>query len=452
MARLFGTDGVRGVANRDLDCMLAYRIGVVGAYVLTNEVHSPRILIGMDTRKSGPMLAAALTAGICSVGGDVLNVGVLPTPALAYLVRLYEADAAVMISASHNPMEYNGIKWFDGRGFKLSDAIEDRIEDMIRTDAPLPKPEGREVGTVIPAPRAARDYCDYLVSKSTGRFDGLKVVLDCANGATSYIGKKVFERLGAEVVATSCEPDGMNINDDCGSTHPESLQQKVVATGADIGFAFDGDADRLISCDEHGNIVDGDQAMGILALHMQKKGTLKNDTLVITVMSNLGLKKRMQRAGIRLAETKVGDRYVLENMLANGHAIGGEQSGHIILLDHNSTGDGMMSAISLLNVVAETKLPLSKLADEIPTFPQVLVNVIVANDAKPAAMEDAELLAKKDEIERKMAGDGRVLIRASGTEPLMRIMLEGKAEDAILNDALELAHIIVKKYNGKIKA
>ena len=222
--------------------------------------------------------------------------------------------------------------------------------------------------------------------------------------------------------------------------------------GADIGFACAGDADRLISCDEHGNIVDGDQAMGILALHMQKKGTLKNDTLVITVMSNLGLQKRLQRAGIRLAETKVGDRYVLENMLANGHAIGGEQSGHIILLDHNSTGDGMMSAISLLNVVAETKLPLSKLADEIPTFPQVLVNVIVANDAKPAAMEDAELLAKKDEIERKMAGDGRVLIRASGTEPLMRIMLEGKAEDAILNDALELAHIIVKKYNGKIKA
>lgn len=452
MARLFGTDGVRGIANRDLNCELAFKIGAVGAFVLTNEVHSPRILIGMDTRRSGPMLAAALTAGICSVGGDVLNVGVLPTPALAYLVRLYEADAAVMISASHNPMEYNGIKWFDGRGFKLSDEIEDRIEAMIQSGEPMPRPEGREVGTVIPAPRAARDYRDYLVSKSTGRFDGLKVVLDCANGATSYIAKQVFERLGAEVIATFCEPDGTNINDDCGSTHPESLQQKVVAAGADIGFAFDGDADRLISCDEHGNIVDGDQAMGILALHMQKKGTLKNNTLVITVMSNLGLKKRMGQAGIHIAETKVGDRYVLENMLENGHAIGGEQSGHIILLEHNSTGDGMMSAIALLNVVADEKKPLSALANEIPEFPQVLVNVTVENEAKAAAMADEELAAKKEEIERAMNGDGRVLIRASGTEPLMRIMLEGRDEKEILGYALELAHILVRKHKGKIKA
>jgi len=452
MARLFGTDGVRGIANRDLSCELAFKIGAVGACVLTNEVHSPRILIGMDTRRSGEMLAAALTAGICSVGGDVVRVGVLPTPALAYLVRLYEADAAVMISASHNPMEYNGIKWFDGCGFKLSDEIEDRIEAMIASDEELPHPEGRDVGTVIPAPRAARDYCDYLVSKSTGRFDGLKVVLDCANGATSYIGRKVFERLGAEVIATSCEPDGTNINDDCGSTHPESLQQKVVATGADIGFAFDGDADRLISCDEHGNIVDGDQAMGILAMHMKSKGTLKKDTLVITVMSNLGLKKRMREAGILLAETKVGDRYVLEEMLKNGYNLGGEQSGHLILLDNNSTGDGMMSAIALLNVVADTKLPLSKLADEIPQFPQVLVNVTVANDRKAAAIEDPELIAAKEAVEKEMNGDGRVLLRLSGTEPLVRIMLEGKDEKDILDKALTMARIVVKNHGGKIKA
>lgn len=452
MARLFGTDGVRGVANRDLDCTLAFKIGAVGAYVLANEVHSPRILIGMDTRLSGPMLAAALTAGICSVGGNVLNVGVIPTPAMAYLVRLYEADAAVMISASHNPMEYNGIKWFDGNGFKLSDALEDRIEEIIRSGETLPHPEGRDVGTVIEAPRARQDYCDYLVSKSAGRFEGLKVVLDCANGATSAIGREVFERLGATVIATFCWPDGMNINDDCGSTHPERLQQLVVANGADLGFAFDGDADRLISCDEHGNIVDGDQAMGILALSMQKKGTLKNDTLVITVMSNLGLKKRMQQAGIRVVETKVGDRYVLENMLENGHSIGGEQSGHIILLDHNTTGDGMMSAIALLNAVAESGKRLSQLANDIPEYPQVLVNVVVDNDKKADAMADEALLRRKAEVESVLGDNGRVLVRASGTEPLIRIMLEGQDEKEILDLALSLAHILVNNHSGRIKA
>lgn len=451
MARMFGTDGVRGIANRDLDCTLAFKIGAVGAYVLTNEVHSPRILVGMDTRKSGTMLGAALSAGICSVGGDVMNVGVLPTPALAYLVRLYEADAAVMISASHNTMEFNGIKWFSGKGFKLSDEIEDRIEAMIRENAPLPKPEGRDVGTIIPAPRAVNDYCDFLVSQSTGRFEGLKVVLDCANGATSSVGRKVFERLGAEVTAICCEPDGLNINDDCGSTHPENLQQKVVALGADIGFAFDGDADRLISCDEHGSIVDGDRAMGILAMHMKEKGTLHKNTLVITVMSNLGLKMRMKEAGIDLVETKVGDRYVLESMLENGYSIGGEQSGHIILLDRNTTGDGMMSAISLLNVLADTGRPLSALADEIPVFPQVLVNVIVDNAEKPAAMADEELLKRKDEIEAALGGNGRVLLRPSGTEPLIRVMLEGKDEKRILDYALELAHVIVNRHNGRIR-
>lgn len=452
MARLFGTDGVRGIANRELDCTLAYKIGAVGACVLTNEVHSPRILIGMDTRKSGPMLGAALSAGICSVGGDVVDVGVVPTPALAHLVRLYDADAAVMISASHNPMEFNGIKWFNSKGFKLSDEIEDRIEEMIRTDASLPRPEGREVGTIIPAPRAARDYADFLVSKSEGRFDGLKVVLDCANGASSAIAGKVFERLGAEVIVTGCAPDGMNINDDCGSTHPEALQQKVVETGADIGFAFDGDADRLISCDEHGVIVDGDRAMGILAMHMKSKGKLKKDTLVLTVMSNLGLKKRMEEAGIAVSETKVGDRYVLEDMLENGYNIGGEQSGHVILLDHNTTGDGMMTAIALLNVLADTGAAFSKLADEIPVYPQVLVNVTISNELKADAMDDREIAEKKQEIEERLNGNGRVLIRASGTEPLMRVMLEGADEKEILDYALEIAHIYVKKYNGRIKA
>ena len=453
MARLFGTDGVRGIANAELDPALAFRIGAAGAFVLANEVHSPRILIGRDTRLSGPMLSAALTAGICSVGGNAVDVGVLPTPAMAYLARLYEADAAVMISASHNPMEYNGIKWFDGNGFKLSDALEDRIEQLVRGDgAQLPRPTGRDVGTVISAPRARQDYCDYLAGKSAGRFEGLKVVLDCANGATSAIGREVFERLGATVIATFCWPDGMNINDECGALHPERLQQLVVANGADIGFAFDGDADRLISCDEHGNIVDGDQAMGILALSMQKKGKLAKDTLVITVMSNLGLKKRMEQAGIRVAETKVGDRYVLEHMLEHGYSIGGEQSGHIILLAHNTTGDGMLSAIALLNAVAESGRRLSELAADIPQYPQVLVNVAVKNERKAAAMEDEALLAAKAEVEAQLGGNGRVLVRASGTEPLIRIMLEGQDEKQILELALSLAHILVERYDGKIRA
>lgn len=451
MARMFGTDGVRGIANKDLDCALAFRLGAAGAFVLTSEVHAPRILIGMDTRKSGPMLGAALSAGVCSVGGDVLDVGVLPTPAMAYLVRLYEADAAVMISASHNPMEYNGIKWFDGRGFKLSDGIEDRIEAIIKNNEPLPVPVGRDVGRIIPVPRAAQDYKKYLIEMSTGRFDGLKAVLDCANGATSFLAQEVFQALGATVIASSCAPDGSNINDRCGSTHPERLQQLVVYHGADIGFAFDGDADRLISCDEHGNIVDGDQAMGILALSMKKHGTLKGNTLVITVMSNLGLKKRMKEAGVDIAETAVGDRYVLENMLLNGYSIGGEQSGHVILLDKNSTGDGMMSAIALLNVLAETNEPLSKLAREIPQFPQVLVNVIVPEASKEAAMHDEALLAKKAEVEKELGDNGRVLLRASGTEPMIRIMLEGPDEDAILKLALSMAHILVREYEGRIK-
>jgi len=451
MARLFGTDGVRGIANRDLNCELAHKIGAVGAYVLTNEVHSPRILIGMDTRKSGPMLGAALSSGVCSVGGDVLDVGILPTPAMAYLVRLYEADAAVMISASHNPMEYNGIKWFDQNGYKLSDEIEDRIEAIIASGEEIPRPEGREVGRIIPAVRARMDYCDYLVEQSEFRFEGLRIVLDCANGSTSFIAKDVFERLGAEVIAKSCAPDGTNINDHCGATHPERLQQMVVNYGADLGFAFDGDADRLISCDEYGNIVDGDQAMGILALSMQEHGTLSENTLVLTVMSNLGLKNALKEAGIKIAETKVGDRYVLECMRENGYSLGGEQSGHIILLSRNTTGDGMMSAIALLGVVAETKKRLSKLAARIPQYPQVLVNVNVENGKKAAALDDPDLAAKTKEIESYLGKKGRVLVRASGTEPLVRIMLEGQDEKEILDLALSLAHIIVKKFDGKIR-
>jgi len=439
MARLFGTDGVRGIANRDLSCELAFKIGAVGACVLTNEVHSPRILIGMDTRRSGEMLAAALTAGICSVGGDVVRVGVLPTPALAYLVRLYEADAAVMISASHNPMEYNGIKWFDGCGFKLSDEIEDRIEAMIASDEELPHPEGRDVGTVIPAPRAARDYCDYLVSKSTGRFDGLKVVLDCANGANYKIAPLALEELGAEVFRLGTDPNGLNINYQCGSLHPETLQAKVREVRADIGLALDGDADRLLVVDEKGRLLDGDQIMAICADDLMKKGKLNNNTLVGTVMSNMALEVFMQQRGGTLLRSKVGDRYVIEAMRQNNANLGGEQSGHLIFRDYGTTGDGLLAALQILRIMRETGKPLSELASILKPYPQVLLNVKVTR--KTPFEECEKLMQTQKDVEAQLAGKGRVLLRYSGTENLCRIMVEGENEELVRRSASLLAEV-----------
>lgn len=452
MGRLFGTDGVRGIANGSLSCELAMRIGAAGACVLTNEVHSPRILIGMDTRKSGDMLSSALTAGICSVGGDVVHVGVVPTPGLAYLVRLYDADAAVMISASHNSMEYNGIKWFDGRGYKLSDALEDEIEAIMKENRPLPAPTGAAVGRVTRVRRAMDEYREFLVSTADTRLDGMRIVLDCANGAASESARQVFCDLGAEVMSFSDEPDGYNINDLCGSTHPERMQQLVYELGADVGLAFDGDADRLIATDERGRIVDGDRILGICALDMHTRGVLKGDTLVITVMSNLGLKRRLKQAGIQIEETAVGDRYVLERMMEKGYNLGGEQSGHIIFTDHHTTGDGMLSAIQLMNVLKRSGKRMSALAAEIPIYPQVLVNVRVAEEKKAAAMNDAQLKAAIEALEKTLGEDGRVLVRASGTEPLIRIMLEGKDEEEIRDHAVSLAHILEKNHEGKLKA
>ena len=452
MARLFGTDGVRGIANRDLSIELAMKIGVAGAYVLTSEVHKPRILMGRDTRLSGDMLAAALTAGICSVGGDVIDVGVIPTPAMAYLARLYEADAAVMVSASHNTMEYNGIKWFNGKGFKLSDELEDRIEQLINEGFTFERPEGAEVGHVIIAKKAAEEYKDFLKSTAAHRFDGITVVLDCANGASAELAYDVFTDLGAKVYSHADEPDGININSKCGSTHPERLQELVAESDADVGFAFDGDADRVIATDERGNIVDGDRIMGMCAKVMKEQGRLKENTLVVTVMSNIGLKKRMKELGINIAETKVGDRYVLEKMLQDGYSIGGEQSGHIIFLDKNTTGDGMLSAIQTLDVMKATGKKMSALAADIPIFPQVLVNVIVDNSVKQEAMKDADLLEKIREVEQKMGDSGRVLVRASGTEPLIRVMLEGQDTKEIDTYAVYIAKVLEQKFGGKIKS
>lgn len=451
MARMFGTDGVRGVANKDLSCELALKIGKAGAYVLTNEVHQPRILLGRDTRLSGDMLSAALTAGICSVGGDVIDVGVIPTPAMAYLARAYEADAAVMVSASHNTMEYNGIKWFDGKGFKLSDGLEDEIEKLIKEGMDFELPTGENVGHVIIAKRAVQEYKEFLKSTARNRFDGLTVMLDCANGAASAIAYDVFTELGARVYPRADEPDGININNKCGSTHPERLQELVAESDADAGFAFDGDADRVIATDERGNIVDGDRIMGICAKAMKAQGRLKKDTLVVTVMSNIGLKKRMTELGINVAETKVGDRYVLEEMLKEGYSIGGEQSGHVIFLDKNTTGDGMLTAIQVLDVMKSTSRRMSALANDIPIYPQVLVNVIVDNEIKHQAMEDQDLWQRIREVEGKLGSSGRVLVRASGTEPIIRVMLEGQNTDEISDCAIYIVKVLEQKYKGKIR-
>ena len=451
MGRLFGTDGVRGIANRDLSCELAMQIGMAGAQVLTNDVHHPRILIGRDPRRSGDMLAAAISAGICAVGGDVIDVGVIPTPAMAYLVRLYEADAAVMVSASHNTMEYNGVKWFNSEGFKLSDALEDEIEHIIREGGPFDRPVGEDVGHVIIALRAKDEYKEFLKSAARESFEGITVVLDCANGASAEIASEVFSALGARVISKADEPDGNNINEGCGSTYPELLQEIVAESGADVGFAFDGDADRVIAADERGNIVDGDRILGICAKVMHQEGRLGGDTLAITVMSNLGLKKHMQSIGVSVSETAVGDRYVLERMLEKGYTLGGEQSGHVIFLDKNTTGDGMLTAIEVLNILKRSGKRMSALAGEIPIYPQILVNVIVDNDKKADAMDDEELLAKICEIKEALGESGRVLVRASGTEPLIRIMMEGQDEDELEELAGQIARILKRKFDGRVK-
>ncbi len=451
MGRMFGTDGVRGIANKELTCELAMKIGAAGAYALASTVHKARILVGQDTRRSSDMLSRALAAGICSVGGDVIDCGVIPTPAIAYLARLYEADAAVMISASHNTYEYNGIKWFNGEGYKLSDELEDEIENIVKGARELSRPVGAGVGHCVEARRAIEEYEEFLISAATARYDGKHIVLDCANGASSRIARNVFTALGATVTAYGDGPDGYNINDLCGSTHPGRLQELVAELGGDAGFAFDGDADRVIACDELGNIVDGDKIMGICARHLKENGRLASDTLVLTVMSNLGLKKHMRDIGVAVEETAVGDRYVMERMREKGYVLGGEQSGHIIFLDLNTTGDGILTAIQVMNILCEKNERMSRLAAEVPIYPQVLVNVVLDAKDKEAALADSELKARIEKAQAELADEGRVLVRASGTEPLIRIMLEGRSEEKIRRLALDMAKILEEKYAGRIR-
>ena len=444
MSRLFGTDGVRGVANDELTPLLAMQLGQAGAYVLTKEnKHKPTIMVGCDTRISGDMLANALMAGICSVGANAVYVGVIPTPAVAYLTRKYKVDAGVVISASHNPVEFNGIKFFDGEGYKLPDALEDEIETIIKSGMNEIKfPIGSNVGKIKYRTDAREEYINHSVQSVNVDLSGLKIVVDCAEGAAYYTSVEALRDLGGNIVPLHNMPDGTNINANCGSTHMQELQARVVYEKADIGLAFDGDADRLLAVDEMGNIVDGDQIMAIVGMHMKENHELVNDTIVATVMSNLGFFLRGEKNGIHMEQTKVGDRYVLERMKEIGASLGGEQSGHIIFLKENTTGDGLLSALHLLKVIVETGKKLSELAGIMEVLPQALVNAKVPNHKKEHYMEYPEIADAIQKLNNKFAGEGRVLIRPSGTEPLVRVMIEGKNQQMIEKDAEQLAELI----------
>lgn len=444
MARLFGTDGVRGIANEELTPMLAMQFGQAGAYVLTKEKeHKPTIMIGCDTRVSSDMLANALMAGACSVGANCIYVGVIPTPAIAYLTQKYKVDAGVVISASHNPVEFNGIKFFDGNGFKLPDSMEDEIEELISNKLPGIKfPIGTGVGKIKYRTDAREEYINHAIQSVHVNLTGIKIVVDCAEGASYYTSVEALKELGGEVVAIHNNPDGTNINANCGSTHTEELQARVVFEKAHIGLAFDGDADRLLAVDENGNMIDGDQIMAIIGNHLNNQGKLKNNTIVATIMSNLGFFLMGEEKRITMEQTKVGDRYVLERMREIDASLGGEQSGHIIFLDENTTGDGLLSALHLLQVMVDTGESLSELAKVMTVLPQALVNAKVANHKKEKYIEYTEIAGAIQRLEEKYAGEGRVLIRPSGTEPLVRVMIEGKDSHVIQKDAKELASLI----------
>lgn len=426
MGKYFGTDGVRGVANTELTPELAFKIGRCGGYVLTREAHKPKVLIGMDTRVSGTMLEAALAAGLTSIGADVIRLGVVSTPAVAYLTRTSGCDAGVMISASHNPVEDNGIKFFGRDGFKLLDETELEIERLLDAEVDtLPRPTGGELGSIENDTAASERYVDFVKSTVDAgtTLAGMRVVLDCANGAAYELAPRIFRELGAEVVLMGAQPDGRNINAGCGSTHPEGLQAAVVAHGAHIGLAFDGDADRLIAVDEAGAEVDGDYILSICGDAMNRAGKLAHSTIVTTVMANIGFFKGIKSVGLQAAKTAVGDRYVMEEMRRGGFNLGGEQSGHVIFLDYGTTGDGILTGVHLLQTLVQSGRKLSELKQIMRKFPQVLVNVRVADKSKLDGNVEVERAIH--EVEEQLGDNGRVLVRPSGTESLIRVMAEG---------------------------
>lgn len=455
MARLFGTDGVRGIANKTLTAKLAYEIGFAAAIVLAKchekKDNKPVFLIGSDTRISCRMLEAALESGILSAGADVIKVGVIPTPGVAYLTTKYVCDAGVMISASHNSYEYNGIKLFSSDGFKLADNVEDEIEEIITNfdSMNFALPEGDKLGSSIFKADAASEYIEHLKRRMSVDLSGMKLAIDCANGSASAYAPKLFEDLGATVVVTDNKPNGLNINKNCGSTHLGNLIDLTVSHSCDMGLAFDGDADRFLAIDNNGKVIDGDVIMSIVALDMKKHQELKKDTLVITVMSNLGVQIMSRENDLNLATTKVGDRYVLEEMLKSGYNLGGEQSGHVILLDHATTGDGMLTALALLKSIYRNKTTLSNASLVVTILPQVLLPAYVRDEDKETVMNDSDITSKIEAINMSLGNEGRVLVRPSGTEPMIRVMLEGKDLDNITALAKELVDLISSKYSEK---
>ena len=432
MGKYFGTDGVRGEANVELTPELAFKLGRFGGYVLSqHEEETPLVFVGRDTRISGEMLEHALIAGLLSVGIRVYKLGVIATPGVAYLVRTEKASAGVMISASHNPALDNGIKFFGGDGFKLDDDRELEIEALLdAAEDTLPRPSAQGLGTVMEYPEGLRKYQEFLVSTGV-QLEGMHVVLDTANGAASTSARQIFADLGAQLTVIGENPDGLNINDGVGSTHPEHLQEKVREVGAAIGLAFDGDSDRLIAVDENGGIVDGDKIMYIIGSYLSSKGLLEKNTIVTTVMSNLGFHKALDAKGIQKEITAVGDRYVVEEMRKSGYNLGGEQSGHVVIMDYNTTGDGQLTGVQLTKIMQETGKKLSELAAEVTIYPQKLVNIRVENSMKDKAMEVPAIREIIEKMEAEMAGNGRILVRPSGTEPLLRVMAEAPTHEEV---------------------
>ncbi|GEB78275.1 phosphoglucosamine mutase [Sporolactobacillus inulinus] len=451
MAKYFGTDGVRGIANLGLTPELAFKLGRAGGYALTKTTEHPKVLVGRDTRISGYMLESALISGLLSIGVEVMRLGVVSTPGVAYLTKAMDASAGIMISASHNPVEDNGIKFFGSDGFKLSDEVEETIETLLAKDKDdLPRPIGGDLGVSSDYFEGGQKYLQFLKQTIQEEdFSTFKIALDCAHGSTSALAPHLFADLEADIVTIGTSPNGKNINAGVGSTHPEALSALVVEKAADVGLAFDGDGDRLIAVDELGNIIDGDKIMYICATYLKSKGHLTKDTLVTTVMSNLGLYKALQTQQIETKQTKVGDRYVMEEMRDGGYVLGGEQSGHIIFLEHSTTGDGMLTALQLVNIMKVTGKKLSELAAGVKTYPQKLVNIKVAD--KFHVTENPEVAAVIKDVETDMAGDGRVLVRPSGTESLIRVMAEAPTEEACDAYVERIAQKVVEAIGGEIQ-
>lgn len=446
MGKYFGTDGVRGVANSELTPELAFKLGRFGGYVLTKDKERPKVIIGRDTRISGHMLEGALVAGLLSIGAEVMRLGVISTPGVSYLTKALGAQAGVMISASHNPVADNGIKFFGPDGFKLSDEQELEIEQLMDLEADqLPRPTGANLGQVVDYFEGGQKYLQYLKQTVDEDFSGIHIALDCAHGATSSLAAHLFADLDADLSTMGASPNGLNINEGVGSTHPEALAAYLKEKGADVGLAFDGDGDRLIAIDEHGQTVDGDQIMYICGKYMKEQGRLKHGTVVSTVMSNLGFYKGLESHGIKSIPTAVGDRYVVEEMKKNGYNLGGEQSGHIIFLDYNTTGDGLLTGLQLVNIMKMTQKPLSELAGEMKKFPQKLVNIRVTD--KHHVTDNEKVKQVIEEVEAEMAGNGRILVRPSGTEPLVRVMAEAPTEEQC-NDYVNRIAAVVKEEMG----